>query len=447
MNLSAPQVHPRQQVSDSTMPETLIKHGSANDLLCDDPIATATPAASYISIAKFAVDRGFTVTPVHPLEKRAVLYGWNRHPASTLSEICQHAKDFPNHNVGIVSRRGLGNHCFLDIDAPGVVEQIEQSGHTIPLTYTVQSRPNSAPWKKHFYFLQTSYSLAAFKKETNVKDVSQLTISDKGNSIHPTLYDLKGVGGGGLVVAANSARKDGELYTVLHDLPVIDIPNWLVDWLAEDIHKYRSACAKERHERATKVAELSAAEKAVLQKAGDENGFDVSEADIFAFLNWRAGTFASLGLERKTLKQVLTEQVKKFCAGGEKFVDSDSGKDLIKKVAFNKNLRIGNANFFNRIGRNKRAVLHDGLKFFPDSPTRKSLLVGAMKNFPDAISAEKGYKQLRDALAGTGLTLKSGKAGQKAAADARKSAGFRAQLTGSEWTWIRNTEERGTSPG
>ena len=72
--------------------------------------------------------------------------------------------------------------------------------------------------------------------------------------MHPTEYDLKGVGGGGLVVAAGSVRKDGEIYTVVNDVPVVDIPDWLVNWLVEDLSKYRSVCAKERYDRALAVA-------------------------------------------------------------------------------------------------------------------------------------------------------------------------------------------------
>lgn len=77
---------------------------------------------NYVAIATAALNRGFKVTPVHPLEKRAVLHNWNRNPTTTLSEVLQHAKDFPTHNVGIVGRRGIGNDCFLDIDADGVTE-------------------------------------------------------------------------------------------------------------------------------------------------------------------------------------------------------------------------------------------------------------------------------------------------------------------------------------
>jgi hypothetical protein len=135
--------------------------------------------ANYVAIATAALNRGFKVTPVHPLEKRAVLHNWNRNPTTTLSEVLQHAKDFPTHNVGIIGRRGIGNHCFLDIDADGVVGRIEkETGQTIPLTYTVCSRPHTAPWKRHYYFKQTRSSVAWLRKEANRKDTTKWVTSE-----------------------------------------------------------------------------------------------------------------------------------------------------------------------------------------------------------------------------------------------------------------------------
>jgi hypothetical protein len=398
--------------------------------------------ADYVDIARAALNRGFRITPVHPLEKRGVLPLWNRHPTTILSEVLQHAKDFADYNVGVVGRRGVGNHCFLDIDADGVTERIEsETGRQMPLTYTVCSRPQSAPWKRHYYFLQTSYSVSRVRKEANRKDTTKwITSENTGGQMHPTEYDLKGVGGGGLVVAAGSVRKDGEMYTVVNDVNVLDIPDWLVDWLVADLSKYRSACAKERHERAVAVAAIPKAEKAARQQMGDESAFDISESDIYPFLNWRACQFASKGTEGKTLEKVLIQQVEKFCAGGKKFLQSDGGRRQIRKSAFNKQLKFGNASFFYRLGQEKRTTLSEGshgLKIFR-RPTRKGLMVAAMRKFPDSVTSEDGYERLQKALAGKGFKLDSKtKAGQKAVTEARKAAGFRAEQTSSGWMWVR----------
>jgi Bifunctional DNA primase/polymerase, N-terminal len=398
--------------------------------------------ADYVAIATAALNRGFRITPVHPLEKRGVLYNWNRQPTTTLSEVLQHAKDFPNHNVGIVGRRGIGNHCFLDIDADGVVERIEQeTGQKMPLTYIVSSRPESAPWKRHFYFKQTSYSISRLRKEANRKDVTKTVISENGTSMHPTMYDLKGVGGGGLVVAAGSVRKDGEIYTIVNDIDVIDIPTWLVDWLVDDLSTYRSACAKERHERALSVAAIPEEEKAARQAMGDGSAFDISESDIYPFLNWRAFQFAAMGTEGKLLEKVLIQQVEKFCAGGKKFLQSDGGRRQIRKAAANKGLPVGNASFFNRLGQKKKSALGGGL-ILSAPPTRKSLMVAAMRRFPDTVTAEEGYRRLQKALARTGFAVDSTiKAGQKAVREVRKDAGFHAYQTSAGWMWARNIKQ------
>jgi hypothetical protein len=407
-----------------------------NGLVCPDDVPGGT--ADYVAIATTALKRGFRITPVHPLEKRGVLYNWNKNPTTTRSEVLQHAKDFPNYNVGVVGRRGVGNHCFLDIDADGVAERIEQeTGQRMPQTYTVCSRPQSAPYKRHFYFKQTSYSVSRLRKEANRKDTTKWVESENtGLPMHPTEYDLKGVGGGGFVVAAGSVRKDGEIYTVVNDVPVLDIPDWLVDWLVADLSKYHSACAKERHDRAVSVAAIPEEEKVARQQMGDLSAFDISESEIFAFINWRASHFAKLGTQGKLLEKVLVQQVEKFCAGGKQFVESEAGKRQIHKAAFNKQLKFGDARFFNLLGQKKKAELWEGKKVFR-TPTRKGLTVTAMRTFPDSVTSDDGYRRLQKALTGTGFTVGKTAAGQKAVAEARKAAGFRTEQTSSGWVWVR----------
>jgi Bifunctional DNA primase/polymerase, N-terminal len=392
-------------------------------------------ASDYVAIATEALNRGFKITPVHPFEKRGVLYNWNRNPTTNLSEVLQQAKDFPNYNVGIVGRRGVGNHCFLDIDASGVVEQIEGATGRQMLTYTVCSRPQTAPWKRHYYFKQTEYSFRKLRKEANRKDTTKWVISENtGLQMHPTMYDAKGFGGGALVVAAGSVRKDGEIYTVINDVRVADIPDWLVDWLVEDLAQYRSETAKERRARAVSVAAIPESER--LCQSSD-SAFDIAESDIHLFLNWRAFQFARMGIEGRILEKVLVQQVEKFCAGGKRFLESDAGKRQIRKAASNKQLRFGNASFFNRLGERKRGTLVEGLKLSV-VPTRKDLMVAALRSFPDTFTVDEGYSRLRAALAGTDFTVNSkSKSGQKAVREARQAAGFEAEQTSEGWLWVR----------
>jgi hypothetical protein len=412
------------------------------------PIGAPTDmgAADYIAIARTALNRGFDVTPVHPLEKRGVLHNWNRNPTTMLSEVLQQGKDFPNYNVGIVGRRGLGNLCFLDIDAEGVIDQIERgTGRAMPLTYTVCSRPQTAPWKKHWYFRQTLYSVSKLGKESNRKDTTKwVTSTNTGLLMHPTMYDLKGVGGGGLVVAAGSVRKDGEVYTVVDDVPVAEFPDWLVDWLFADLAKYRSECAKERIERSKSVHAMPSEERIALKEMGDDSAFDISESDIYLFINWRAFQFAAMGIQGKILEKALAQQVETFCAGGKKLLKTDAGNRQIHKAATNKRLKFGNASYFNRMSERKRATLVDGLKLsVPQS--RKGVMIAELQRLPDHVSAKEGYRRLQNAMARKGFALDGKtKTGQKAVQEARKESGFRAEQTVDGWIWVRNKESANT---
>ena len=195
------------------------------------PIGVAPDSASadYLAIATAALNRGFKVTPVHPLEKRGVLYNWNLNPTTTLSEVIQQAKDFPNYNVGIVGRRGVGNLCFIDIDADGVVDKIEaETAKQMPLTYTVCSRPRTAPWKKHYYFRQTEYSVSRVRKEANRKDTTKwVTSGNTGLLMHPTMYDVKGVGGG---VSWSPPARSAKMARSTQSLPMFQSPTFLIGW-------------------------------------------------------------------------------------------------------------------------------------------------------------------------------------------------------------------------
>jgi hypothetical protein len=394
-------------------------------------------STDYLTVATAQLNRGFKVVPVHPLTKCGVLWNQYRQPATTLSEVQQHAKDFPTHNVGIVGVRGIGNHCFLDIDADGVIERIEtESRHKMPVTYTVSSSPAHKPWKRHFYFLQTEHSVSTFKRQFNRRDTTKTVTSDKGTVMNPTEYDFKGVGSGGFVVAAGCTRKDGERYTILQDAPVIPIPDWLVDWLVADRERCKSELAKARQAQAQQAASMPNDSREVLKARGDPAAFDVEETDIYDFILSRAGTLASIGLGRKMIEKCLIELVPTFCAGGTSYVKEH--RETIHKVAFSKRLRIGNAKWFRRMGPKKRMALREGTSGFVQ--TRKSLLIEAMRKFPDMVTAETGYERLRKALAGTPFKLTKGKTSQKALAEVRDATGFTTARTSQGWVWVRSRD-------
>jgi hypothetical protein len=93
------------------------------------------------------------------------------------------AEEFRGRDVGIVSKHGAGNLFMWDIDQPGVLERMEQeAGQRLPDTYITQTRPVTAPHKRHVYLRQTAHSVLHLTKEAN-------GLGD---------YDVKGIGGGGV---------------------------------------------------------------------------------------------------------------------------------------------------------------------------------------------------------------------------------------------------------
>jgi hypothetical protein len=364
--------------------------------------ATQAATVDFLAVATAAIGRGFAVTPVDPNGKGGVFWGQYTHPAKNRSEVTQLSKDFPHCNVGIVSRRGVGNFCFLDIDGEGVMEQIEkETGNKMPETLVVQSQPRGKPWKRHFYFRQTPLSYTTFQKEiTGIRDLS----APNGDGKYPNRYDLKGIGGGGYVVAAGSVRENGEVYTYEHDGPIAEIPDWLVNWIREDVHKYRSQAAR-----------LREAEKKKHREAIEASGRglplpEYTKDEINIALWNRAISYAPLGTRRETIERALREQVEDFMKDGKRL--AAEWKDRIHDIAFDPNLRIG-ALRKEFLGKPKRPTSIKP-KPVPDEPGqivvvptvyRYKVMATEIAGFPASLPASEVYDRLGKALKKVGLTL------------------------------------------
>jgi hypothetical protein len=323
---------------------------------------------------------------------------------------------------------------FIDIDADGVVQRLEEeTGKQIPRTYTVCSRPESAPYKRHYYFTQTAYSFkksGAWKaKNINVRDLTRLEPSRSGVLMHPTLYDIKGIGGGSLVVGAGSVRDNGEIYTCVDDSPVADIPDWLLDWLLDDFQMYRVARDKElaeKREAKATALRMSEAERHRLRQRNLPDGFDIAEEDIYEFLRWRASSYSGLGETGEELAKSLTYQVIRFCAGGEAFAQSETGQRIIVKIAKEKR-SVGNATWFYRQRSTKFTDIHH-------IPTPVSTKIGLIKEimagFPNRISSESALDLIEAALDKEGFPFDRRKDKDKLLG-ARKELGF--EIDGLYW--------------
>jgi hypothetical protein len=406
--------------------------------------STAVEETRYYTIAMPLHKKGFAVWPVKPEPEKAGEYGWNNlaYYADEIVHRCL-AKKFPNHNAAVISKRGVGNLMFLDIDCDGVIERIEEETgrKTSGITFSVCTRPQSASHKQHFYFRQTAYSVKKWRTENNVRDVSKWVPDKNGNPSHPTLFDLKGIGGGGYVVAPGSVRANGEAYTVIDDLPVIDVPDWLVDWLAKEITRWNSDKRREQQEHAAKVAGLSRTEQSALRKAGDASGFKYPGSEIFPFMNWRAAILARNAVSKKNIQRQIIEELNRDFAGGRAFTDSEDGKTKIHGMVASKKLGVCNWGW---VGPKKKATLVEGSKITAPQ-TRPKLLVACMKKFPRSVGADDGYRRLQKSLVGTGFQLVKGKAAEKAVAQVRKAAGYFTQRTKDGWIWVRTPNQHLTT--
>lgn len=389
------------------------------------------------SIALPLIERGFRLTPINAATKSPCMKNWQNFQLTTAEDIEKFAEHYPHHNVGVVGKRGdptkyPARHCFLDIDADGIVTQIErETGHKMPSTYTVCSRPDSAPYKRHFYFLQTPYSFRRFgqwaAKNLNVRDMTRLERGRSGLLMHPTLYDMKGVGGGSQVVAAGSVRDSGEVYTCVDDAPVAPIPDWLVDWVIADHKKYRVLKNKEK-------ADKYRAKVATLRRV--EHDFDIYEDDIYDFLRWRANSFAGLGLAGKALLIALTYEARRFCENGLTWSKSERGRATIEKIAREKR-NVGDATWFYATSQDTI----DGLQM-TESPNKAEEIRDIVARFPDRILDDDALTQIREGLLINGFVLDR-RADKDALYKARKAAGFTVEsvkeATGMKSFWVRAT--------
>src|SRR5439155_21744917 len=135
-------------------------------------VPTGIPTNDFFSLATAQLNRGFKyLTPLHPSTKRPAIKGYNKRASITHEDIKKWAEKFPDYGCGVVCRRGIGTQMVLDFDEKDVIELIEkETSQSFPDTLTVQSRPESAPWKQHKYFTQTEYSCRHLPRTINARD-------------------------------------------------------------------------------------------------------------------------------------------------------------------------------------------------------------------------------------------------------------------------------------
>ena len=378
-------------------------------------------APDFISIATPLVERGFRVTPVHPLTKCGVMKNWNNKQITTPKEVLAFAKYYHSHNVAVVGKRAvydrdgkfIPRHCFFDDDS-GIAARIEEEcGQKIPQTYRVQSRPDTNPKKQHFYFWQTPYSFKRFaifadgdpykSKNVNRRDLSRFETSRTGLLIHPTMYDLKGIGESSFVVAAGSLRESGERYKCVDESPEVDLPDWLCDWFVQDIQKYRQ---EKFQEKKAKHARNGHDGGDTGYKNANKNQCDICQEDVYDFLRWRAGILtASVGLAGEGLEDALLYLVKKHCDKGEIFAASEHGRELIHEIVEGaEEWESGTASPFYLTSETTSRSL-EGRIMIHRTPSKQEVIERIVREFPDDISVREALDKIEEGLFKDGYTF------------------------------------------
>jgi hypothetical protein len=439
-----------------------------------DNSAAPLPRVDFRTLAVEHIARGFVVSATKPATKVGI-WKWNSlnllYTAQEVDDFLERNPKYAHSNVLVFCKCGMHykrqdgkrflecNLFVLDIDRAGVTKQIleDNPGKKIPNTYVVQSRPQSNKSKVHVYFRHTPYSIAEFTKialryaKKSTKEISGIrdrSLPKDERGYHPNRFDVKGSGKGGYVLGAGSVHgpeDGGEVYTILKDFPVADVPPWIVDWIVAVSSKEfdaREADTAARRAHAKRVNALDPAKRTKLQRQNDPDGFIISKEGTYLFLLYKARYFAEQGPSRKTLKAFLIDRAIDACHDGRAFVESEVGKRAIEHILDKVQIDTSESWL-------QREDLDDDEKTDVRSLTvvnsQQKTLMNIVEEFPDEISADDVYARLD-------LDKKS-KADCELARRAMRACGFSAKNTGGKWMWTRalymttpHTSSRLTTP-
>jgi hypothetical protein len=369
----------------------------------------------FLTVALAARARGFAVTPLRT--KRPFIHAWNRQPLTTETEIRTAAKEYPECDVGLVLRRKLGEPFAIDIDSPGVIERMKRETQmTMPETYTVLSRPATAPHKRHIFFRHTQYSCSVFGKNVNAGE-----------------YDLIGTGVRALqVVSEGCVRRDtGETRTG-NGLPIADCPDWLADWLVSDSRRLRNERASEARRRrgeARVILEQVAGEEAAELRR--RTGYSKhGREDRYRYLVSKARTLSNAGMAKdRLLSELLFQYVADY---GDVRDDDPNGwpllllKEKIQSIISNPDLKRGNPPPI-------RPRISTGLviKRAPESSWQRRVKIA--RDFSETMTSREVYDRL-------GLDRKNAR-DKKVASRVMKAVGFEARRGRRSAVWTKVDKE------
>lgn len=156
---------------------------------------------------------GVPVIRLRARTKIAMDSDWPSLATTDLETLKKWNEETPDANCAAVAKGGIDGVFFLEVDDPSVPGRIEaETGQKIPRTYRVRSRPG----RGHYYWKNTPESLA-------LGNVAQGYVRNGDFSLRVN---------SAYVVAANSLHPlSGLPYEVVSNCPIIECPNWLLDWV------------------------------------------------------------------------------------------------------------------------------------------------------------------------------------------------------------------------
>jgi hypothetical protein len=383
--------------------------------------SVVAPRVDFRTLALAHIARGFVVSATKP-ESKEGFHGWNRYNLLISADgVDRFLKRYPqcsNSNVAVCGSCGFhtlpngdeqGNLLILDIDRAGVIEQILAENKRIvrkmPTTYVVASRPTTNLAKQHWYFRHTQVSIAAFKKlgrgvAKEISAIRDVTAPKDERGLYPNRYDLKGSGKGGFVVGAGGLHDNGEQYTKMNDNPVVDLPDWLLNWLVKDVLKYRIAVAEAKQialAHAAKVRAFSPRKREALQRRNDPDGFIISKENTYGFLRAKAQFFATKGCApAEIVRQYLLDAAPRLCHDGKAFVESEAGQKaidhLLKYVKVDSSEGWLDREYDEHFIEPEPSIWTSDSKLLTVQNSRTAVLLEIGQDFPDVISTDEIYK-------------------------------------------------------
>jgi hypothetical protein len=169
--------------------------------------------------AAILIARGIPVAPLPPRTKIAALKNWESLATSDAEKLANLNPDRDG-NTAAVAHAEIGGFCFFEVDRPNFHEQIQkQTGHNFPETFVVSSSPGKG--RGHFYWKHTPKSIA----------LGNAQAADADGEIWSFRGDRR------YVVGPLSVKETGEIYTIVKDVPIVEIPDWLVEYCAKSQKK------------------------------------------------------------------------------------------------------------------------------------------------------------------------------------------------------------------